>query len=80
MHVFPVGSELFHGNIHICVYIYIEGRTDGRTDVTKLIVKFSIFVKRPKALFSGNLQRRCTLQCSSAVEHKPTVQKEYRSI
>ena len=38
MNIRPVGAELFHA----------DGRTDGRTDMTKLIVAFRNFVKEPK--------------------------------
>jgi len=34
MKILPVGAEFFH----------VDGRTDGRTDVTKLIVTFRNFV------------------------------------
>jgi len=36
----PVGAELFH----------TEGRTDGQTDMTKLIVDFQSFSNAPKNL------------------------------
>jgi len=35
----PVGAELFH----------LDGRTDGRTDMTKLIFDFRNFAKVPKS-------------------------------
>jgi hypothetical protein len=38
MKVRPVGSELFHA----------DGRTDTRTNMTKLIVVFRDFAKEPK--------------------------------
>ena len=41
MKIRPVGSELFHA----------DGRTDGRTEPTKLIVAFAILRKRLKAQF-----------------------------
>jgi len=36
MKIRPVGAELFH----------VDGRTDGRSDMTKLIVAFRKFCKR----------------------------------
>ena len=38
MKIRPVGAELFH----------VDGRTDGRPDMTKLIVTFSNSAKAPK--------------------------------
>jgi hypothetical protein len=38
MKVCPVGAELFHA----------DGRTDGQTDMTKLIVAFRNFANAPK--------------------------------
>jgi len=38
MEIRPVGAELFHAG----------RRTDGRTDMTKLIVSFHNFAKAPK--------------------------------
>ena len=40
MTIRPVGAELFH----------MDGETDGRTDMTKLIVAFRNFAKGPKIL------------------------------
>jgi hypothetical protein len=40
MKIYLVGAELFHA----------DGRTDGRTDITKLIIAFRSFVKAPKML------------------------------
>jgi len=36
--IHPAGAELFH----------VDGRTDGRTDMTKLIVAFRNFAKAPE--------------------------------
>jgi len=41
MKIRPVGAELFHG----------DGRTDGRIDMTKLIVAFLNFANVPKLAF-----------------------------
>jgi hypothetical protein len=38
MNILPVGAELFHA----------DGQTDGRTDLTKLIVAFCNFANAPK--------------------------------
>jgi hypothetical protein len=40
-----VGAELFHA----------DGRTDGRTDMTKLIVAFRNFAKAPKNALSPHI-------------------------
>jgi hypothetical protein len=37
----PMGAELFHA----------DRRTDGRTDMTKLIVAFHSFASRPKMVY-----------------------------
>jgi len=42
MKILPVGAELFHA----------DGRTDRRTDMTKLIVAFRNFANAPKAVLS----------------------------
>ena len=38
MQIQPVGAELFHADTH----------TDGRTDMTKLVVAFGNFANAPK--------------------------------
>jgi len=38
-YIHPVGAELFH----------TEGRTDGRTDMTELIVAFRNYARVPKS-------------------------------
>jgi len=38
MKIYPVGAELFHA----------DGRTDGPTDMTKLIIVFRNFANAPK--------------------------------
>jgi hypothetical protein len=43
MKIRPVGAELFHA----------DGRTDGRTDMTKLIVAFRSFANAPKNGFKA---------------------------
>jgi len=40
--IHPVGAELFHANRRT------DGRKDGQTDMTKLIVAFQDFAKAPK--------------------------------
>jgi hypothetical protein len=40
MTIRPVGAELFH----------MDGETDGRTDMRKLLVAFRSFAKGPKIL------------------------------
>jgi len=42
MKVRPVGADLFHADI------YTSSRTDGRTDMTKLIVAFHNFENASK--------------------------------
>jgi hypothetical protein len=41
MKIRPVGAELFHA----------DGRTDGQTDMTKLIVAFGKFANAPKTVY-----------------------------
>jgi hypothetical protein len=41
MKILPVGAELLH----------TDGRKDGRTDITKLIVAFRNFAKTPKKTY-----------------------------
>jgi len=66
-----VRSQLFYANI------YIEGRTDGRTDMTKLLVNFHNFCKTPRS----SIQLKFTQALYTAVfiyrqTHTVIVQKE----
>jgi len=50
MKIFSVGAELFHG----------DGRTDGQSDITKLIVAFRNFVNMPaKGAVRINSMKTC---------------------
>jgi hypothetical protein len=51
MKIYLVGAELFHA----------DGRKDGRTDMTKLIVAFRSVVKAPKNATLGKPEGRRTL-------------------
>jgi len=49
-----------HTHTHIYIYIY-KVRTDGQTDMIKLLVNFRNYHKVPKTLFSGNFQCKTSL-------------------
>jgi hypothetical protein len=49
MKIRPVGAELLNA----------DGRTDGQTDMTKLIVAFRNFSKTPKIGFLKRQHKRC---------------------
>ena len=48
MKIRPVGAELF----------YADGRADGQTDMTKLIVDFRNFSKAPKLCWAGYIKHK----------------------
>jgi len=53
MIIHPVGAELFHADRRT------DGQTDGRTDMTKLVVVFRNFANESKNGFQTKLLVRC---------------------
>jgi hypothetical protein len=71
-HIFEKHSNLkFHKNPSIRSRVVPYGRTDGRTDTTKLIVAFRNFVNAPKKNKKGWTIRNCFKQNFNTKHQKP---------
>ena len=71
MKIRPVGAELFHAG----------GRTDGQTDMTKIVVAFRSFanVHRQEARFQNRYVIYCDISCRKAIRIRTVHRKQTSS-